>query len=77
MSLEETTDVHNDSRYAQYIDLSERENANSLEVINTLLGEEVLDDRYSYEDLQTTVIADNLKKISDDLDNRWRGAIFS
>jgi hypothetical protein len=58
--------------------LAENENANSLEVTNAILGdEEEEDEELAEEDLQTTAITTELSKILQDLDNRWRGAIFA
>jgi hypothetical protein len=61
------------------LDLAENENANSLEVTNVLLGdeEEEEDEELAEEDLRTTAITTELSKILQDLDNRWRGAIFA
>lgn len=58
------------------LDLSEKENANSLEVMNVLLDDCSLDSQ-NENLLQHTMIVDELKKIGGDLDNRWKGAIFS
>ena len=65
-----------DSAYGHYIDLSEREVANSLEVTGSLLG----DDREpeELEDApQDLAITDELRRISPELDDRWRGAVFA
>ncbi|MCC6190555.1 MAG: hypothetical protein IT318_16120 [Anaerolineales bacterium] len=64
------------SYYGEVLDLSEQETANSLRVMNSLLGtgsepEDVPDD------VQTVRLADQLRKISPDLDDKWRGAVFS
>lgn len=63
-----------DNRYNRFLDLSENEAANSVEVLNSLLKP---DDSYSPDHINSTVIKDELRNISKDLDNRWRGAIFS
>ncbi len=63
-----------DDRYNHYLDLSEKETANSVEVLNSLLNQ---GDTYSSKDISDTVIKDELRSISSDLDNRWKGAIFS
>lgn len=55
------------------IDLTERETANSIAVSNTLL-EDSDNSRIVGFDLQTI---EELKDISEDLDSRWRGAVFS
>lgn len=56
--------------------LSERENANSLEVINALLGD-TTDVEESPDNLQSTNVTNELSLISEDLNNRWMGAIYS
>ncbi len=58
------------------LDFSEQENANSLEVINVLLGDE-LEGKQDEGSLGGTVITEELKKISNDLDQRWAGAVYS
>ncbi|MFN8459427.1 MAG: hypothetical protein U0401_33055 [Anaerolineae bacterium] len=63
-------------QYDEILDLSEKENANSLEVMNALL----CDDAEVEEDsapLQHTLITNELKTISGELNDRWKGAIFS
>lgn len=62
-------------RHDLLVDLSGRETANSLEVMNALLGTPILED--GVDDLQETTISDELARISPDLDERWRGALFS
>ena len=53
----------------------EQENANSLETANVLTGEpQPVYVKYS---LQDTKIMNQLSNISADLDNRWKGALFS
>lgn len=77
INLEErSVNVPLSPQYDEFLDLSEKENANSLEVMNALLS----DDAEIGEDsevLRSTTITNELKTISDELDNRWRGAIFS
>lgn len=63
---------------ASFLDLSERENANSLEVSNILEVE--ADQASSNIDpalLLRTEISDMLVSISPELNNRWKGALFS
>lgn len=56
-------------------DLAEAETANSAHVANTLLGEaEAADDD---RELAETFISNELSSLSDDLDQRWRGALFA
>jgi len=62
--------------HEQLLDLSEREAANSLEVMNSLLGSKPhYEDAFS--DLQTVKLTYELRKISAGLDDRWQGAVFS
>jgi len=60
-------------------ELSESETANSVAALNALLAEPTtepaLDDEIAV--LRATVICDELKMFSPDLDSRWRGALFS
>ena len=57
-------------------DLAEQETANSVSVLNALLEtQETAGDSQS--DITDTVISDQLAQLSPDLDDRWRGAIFS
>lgn len=62
--------------YNSVLDLSEREDANNLEVMNSLLGTEAETEKLT-DDLMDVTLTDELRKISEDLDNRWRGAVFS
>ena len=71
------SEFHNNQFGAQFLDLSERENANSLEVTNTI---ELDDDAHSgidEADLTSSEVSDELLAISPDLDKRWKGALFS
>lgn len=54
-----------------------RENANSLEVVNALLGEGPAPQTDMPIRLQETAIGAELRQISGDLDSRWRGALFA
>ena len=57
-------------------DLAEQETANSVSVLNALLEtQEAVDESQS--DITDTVISDQLAQLSPDLDDRWRGAIYS
>lgn len=60
-----------------FLDLSERENANSLNVLNTLLSPEDEQSGTEIPQLQQTEINDEIATISEDLDSRWRGALYS
>ena len=64
-----------DPRHAEWLDLAERESANSAAVANALLDEQATDEPTV--DPQQTEIEDQLRSISPDLDQRWRGAVFS
>ena len=57
-------------------DLAERETANSLSVVNALLGiEEPV--QGNLDDLKSSKIGDSLASLSEDLAMRWSGAIFA
>jgi len=61
---------------ARFLDLSEEENANSLETSNILESEDApanIDPSL----LLKTEIGDILESMSPDLNNRWKGALFS
>lgn len=62
---------------SDFLDLSEKEAANSLSVSNTLEDEEAEFSIDSEESLSRTSITNELSLISPDLDNRWRGALYS
>ena len=62
--------------YNRVLDLSERETANSLEVTNRLLGT-VSDSEEHVDGLQDAALANQLRVISEDLDDRWQGAVFA
>ena len=53
----------------------EQENVNNLTVANMLISSEAEEDIDT--ELQDNVIGNQLKKLSDDLNNRWLGAIFA
>ena len=57
-------------------DLAEREAANSVSVLNILLGDEE-HTLGSVDDLATSRITDSLSSFSEDLTMRWSGAIFA
>jgi len=61
---------------ALFLDLSERETANSVAVLNALAGEEpaVAEEEAS---LQQTAITSELQLLSPDLDARWKGALYA
>jgi hypothetical protein len=63
-------------RYNRVLDLSERETANSLVVTNRILGDENAGDTPA-EELENAELLDGLRKISPELDDRWKGAVFS
>lgn len=57
-----------------FLDLAEQEAANSAEVVNALLAPEASGE---IANLQQTAITDEIAVISEDLDTRWRGALFA
>ncbi len=61
----------------QFLDLSEKENANSLAALNALETAESESRSANDEDLVSTSITSELCSISTDLDSRWKGALFS
>lgn len=65
-----------DPRFRLSVALPQQESVNSLAVAEALLGEEA-DGGDADEELQDSAISDELRRISPDLDNRWRGALFS
>lgn len=66
-----------------FVDLSEREAANTVGLFNALEDEprnpapEEDPDSFEAQNLQQTNIEDEIGVISEDLDSRWRGALFS
>lgn len=64
-----------DPRHVAWLDLAERESANSAAVANILLDEPAPDELAV--DPRQTEIEGQLRAISPDLDQRWRGAVFS
>lgn len=61
-----------------FYDLSEREAANSVSLLNALEEDQAApDDSADASGLQTTAITDEISSLSEDLDSRWRGALFS
>ena len=57
-----------------FLDLAEQEAANSVGVVNALLAPE---ESQTASPLQETAITDEVAVISQDLDARWRGALFA
>lgn len=75
--LEQRAGTQNfDPIYNRVLNLSEKETANSLEVLNLLSGSEPNSEETS-SDFQDAMLADELRKISDDLDSRWQGAVYA
>ncbi len=60
--------------YNHFLDLAERETANSVAVANCLL--DTHDEAVDVDELAIE-LGDRLGEISDDLNDRWRGALFS
>ncbi len=72
------SEFDNLSQGAAFLDLSERENANSLEVSNILASEVgESSDKIDPSLLHKTEINNMLASISPELNNRWKGALFS
>jgi hypothetical protein len=65
-----------DESYNHLLDLSERETANSLEVTNRILGDAEAGDTPA-EPLEDSELRDGLRRISPDLDDRWKGAVYA
>jgi hypothetical protein len=57
-----------------FLDLAEQEAANSAEVVNALLAPEAFEQPAP---LQETAITNEIAVISEDLDARWRGALYA
>ena len=60
------------SRQEQILDLVEREQANSLITANAIQN-----DDFSSENTEDVEIGNKLLNVSEDLNNRWRGAVFA
>lgn len=58
-----------------FLDISEREAANSVGLVNALLSP--VPEEEDHGDIQATTITDEVAVISEELDARWRGALFS
>jgi hypothetical protein len=61
----------------QFLNLSKRENANSLAALNALESNEPGTSLANDEDIMSTTITSELCSISTDLESRWKGALFS
>lgn len=73
--LSQKYDFNEEGKYTNLLQGIEEENANNLEVANVILNnEETNNEEYSLED---TIISSKLLNISEDLNNRWRGAIYA
>ncbi len=67
---------HFDDSYARILDLSEREAANSLAAANSLLDPDGPAAEPS-EEVEDGELRDKLRIVSPELDDRWRGAVYS
>lgn len=73
--LNQKYDFNGEGQYTDLLQGIEEENANNLEVANVILNNEETDnEEYSLED---TLISNKLLNISEDLNNRWMGAIYA
>lgn len=73
--LNQKYDFNGEGQYTDLLQGIEEENANNLEVANVVLNNEETDnEEYSLED---TLISNKLLNISEDLNNRWMGAIYA
>lgn len=70
------SDFENSNFGYDFLDRSEKENANSLALSN-LLESDSGDDEGDQSDLLRTEIDDLLQELSPELSNRWKGALFS
>lgn len=78
--FERVAETSTNSELQRLYDLSELENANSLEASEALLGDAAPEDdeqQLDQEDLNRSRIRDQLRRISDDLHMRWEGAVFA
>ena len=66
----------NDDRI-RFFDLSEQETANSLAVLNALSGQTPDTDSAPTEAMRNTMVTTELSSVSQDLDMRWRGALYA
>jgi hypothetical protein len=73
---EHAADVRSPEQQRLIIDLPRQETVNSLDVMNALTGEGPVAPPVGVA-LGTTAIEEELRRISADLDDRWRGAVFS
>lgn len=62
---------------AHFLDLSENESANSLAVANAFETSDDASDDPDFDSSNSTNIDNHLREISKELDNRWKGALFS
>jgi hypothetical protein len=61
-----------------FVDLSEREAANTVGLFNALAEDQAqATPEEPADDLQQTAIVDEIAVVSEDLDSRWRGALFA
>lgn len=74
--LERHPDANLGADYDGLVDLSEREAANSVEVMNSLLGSPASTDGPA-DELIDARLTDELQRMSPDLDKRWHGAVFA
>jgi len=66
-----------DERYNDILDLSEREAANNAGLMNALLGDSEADSDAAPPDSADSPVTPLLRRVSDDLADRWQGALYS
>lgn len=66
-----------DERYNELLDLSEREAANNAGLMNALLDDSAIDDDAPAPDEPASPVTPILQRLSADLCDRWRGALYS
>ncbi|NBC33527.1 MAG: hypothetical protein GVY13_12705 [Alphaproteobacteria bacterium] len=66
-----------DERYNDILDLSEREAANNAGLMNALLGDAEPESEAAWPDSADSQVTPLLRRVSDDLADRWQGALFA
>lgn len=66
-----------DERYNEILDLSEREAANNAGLMNALLGDTEAESDAAAPDSADSPVTPLLRRVSDDLADRWQGALYA